>query len=134
MASGSHANSPASHCHPPAQIAIPLLTLPPQHFWVGPENTHILLCHSLSQLKPVPVYHYLTLTHRYTSGLFGKTYISHKTGVCVCRRVSGNAPQSALGFPDPAPLAYFLHLFSMFLLVDTLTASLQRIGLFRALQ
>lgn len=100
----------------PPQIAIPPLTLPPQHFWVGPENTNILLWHSLSQLKPAAVSpqpwpHPNAQVH--LGAFFGgkkPPSISHQTGVCACRRVSGKVQWSELAFPDPTAL-FVLHRF-----------------------
>lgn len=98
----------------PPQIAIPLLTLPLSiSGWVLKTYTYFFATPHLScNLWLSHPNHDLTPMHRCTSGLFGKkNYISHKTGVCACRKVSGKVQWSVLGFPDPT-LLFVLHSFS----------------------
>lgn len=120
----------------PPQIAIPPLTLPPQHFWVGPENTNILLWHSLSQLKPAAVSPQ-PWPHPNAQVHLGAFFGGKKPPPFLTKQVSVPAE----GWVEKYNGASWLfqtpqhYLFStVFLLVHILTASFQWTGLLRALQ
>lgn len=118
--------------HLPPQIAIPLLTLPPQHFWVGPENIHIFLCHSLSQLKPAAVSPQ-PWPHPNAQVHLGAFW---EKPTFLTKQVSVPAEGWVEKYNGVIWVFQMWHhcLFSTVLLVHILAASFQWIGLFRAFQ